>query len=342
MELFVTTGRCFLIAEAGVNHNGSLARALEMVDVAAEAGADAIKFQTFRPELLVHRAAAKGEYQKRTTAADESQFAMLEKLALAADNFRALRDRCVARNIAFLSTPFDEVSARLLTELDVAAWKLSSADITNHPLIASVAATGRPVILSTGMSEMPEIAAAVDAARAAGANDLALLHCVSAYPTPASECNLRAMHTLREAFGLPVGFSDHTLGIHVATAAVALGAAILEKHFTLSRALPGPDHEASLEPADLCQMVAHIRAVESALGDGIKRPTPSEAENLTIGRRSLHWATSRAAGETIAAADLVALRPGTGLPPSRRDALTGRTLRRAVSEGDIVREEDFA
>jgi N-acetylneuraminate synthase/N,N'-diacetyllegionaminate synthase len=342
MDLFGTTGRCFVIAEAGVNHNGSLARALEMVDVAAQAGADAIKFQTFRPELLVHRAAAKGEYQKRTTAADESQFAMLEKLALSADDFRALRDRCVARSIAFLSTPFDEESARLLADLDVAAWKLSSADITNHPLIAEVAATGRPVILSTGMSEMDEIAAAVDAARAAGATALALLHCVSAYPTPASECNLRAMQTLRETFHLPVGFSDHTLGIHIAAAAVALGAVILEKHFTLSRALPGPDHEASLEPADLIQMVAHIRAVESALGDGVKRRTKSESENLAIGRRSLHWAASRAAGETVAPTDLIALRPGTGLPPSRRDALAGRTLRRAVTEGTLVQEEDFA
>jgi N,N'-diacetyllegionaminate synthase len=335
-------GRCFVIAEAGVNHNGSLERALEMVDVAAEAGADAVKFQTFKPSLLVHQAAEKGKYQQKTTSAEESQFDMLAKLELSADAFRALRDRCVARGIMFLSTPFDEESAALLAQLDVAAYKLSSADITNLPLIASVAATGRPVILSTGMSELAEIDEAVAAARGAGCRELGLLHCVSAYPTPADECNLRVMAALRERYEVPVGFSDHTPGIHIASAAVALGAEILEKHFTLDRALPGPDHAASLNPTELRQMIANLREVESAFGDGVKRPTASESENLAIGRRSLHWSRAAAAGETASASDFVALRPGTGLPPGRRDALAGRRLTRSVQEGDMVCEEDFA
>lgn len=340
-RVFGKSGRCFVIAEAGVNHNGSLERALEMVNVAAEAGADAVKFQTFKPALLVHHAAEKGKYQQKTTSAEESQYDMLAKLELSAEAFRALRDRCVERGITFLSTPFDEESAALLDRLDVAAFKLSSADITNLPLIACVAATGRPVILSTGMSEVNEIDEAVAAAKAAGCRQLGILHCVSAYPTPAAECNLRVMAKLRERYGVPIGFSDHTQGIHISSAAVSLGAEILEKHFTLDRNLPGPDHAASLNPEDLSQMMANIREVESALGDGIKRPTVSESENLGIGRRSLHWAREVAAGQSAATADFVALRPGTGLTPGRRDEFAGRKLARAVQKGDMVREDDF-
>ncbi len=342
MDFFGKSGRCFVIAEAGVNHNGSLERALEMVDVAAEAGADAVKFQTFKPELLVHQDATKGKYQQKTTAADESQFAMLEKLQLSPDDFLALRDRCTARNIIFLSTPFDEESARLLDRLAVAAFKLSSADITNLPLIECVAATGKPVILSTGMSEIEEIDIAVSTARAAGCQSLGILHCVSAYPAPAAECNLRVLASFRERYQVPVGFSDHTLGIHIAAAAVALGAAIMEKHFTLDRGLQGPDHAASLVPGELKAMVSNIREIESALGDGVKRPTASESENLSVGRRSLFWAHAMNEGTSASVADFVALRPGLGLPPGKRDQFVGRRLVRAVSGGELVREEDFA
>lgn len=341
MDLFGKNGRCFIIAEAGVNHNGSLERALEMVDVAAASGADAVKFQTFKPELLVHQDAAKGKYQQKTTAADESQFAMLEKLQLSADDFRKLRDRCVDRNIVFLSTPFDEESAGLLDRLAVAAFKLSSADITNLPLIECVAATGKPVILSTGMSETEEIDIAVATARGAGCQSLGILHCVSAYPTPAAECNLRVLTAFRDRYQVPVGFSDHTLGIHIASAAVALGATIIEKHFTLDRGLPGPDHAASLLPGELKAMVANIREVEVALGDGVKRPTASESENLSIGRRSLFWAHAMNEGASASVGDFVALRPGLGLPPGKRDQFVGRRLIRAVSGGELVREEDF-
>lgn len=324
-----------------MNHNGSLKRALDMVDVAAEAGADAVKFQTFKPSLLVHHAAEKGKYQQKTTSAEESQYDMLAKLELSAEAFHMLRDRCVERGITFLSTPFDAESAALLDQLDVAAFKLSSADITNLPLIACVAATGRPVILSTGMSEIDEIDQAVAAARSAGCQTLGILHCVSAYPTPAAECNLRVMATLRDRYRVPIGFSDHTQGIHVASAAVSLGAEILEKHFTLDRSLPGPDHAASLNPDELRQMMINIREVESALGDGVKRPTASESENLGIGRRSLHWAREVEVGEAAIAADFVALRPGTGIPPGRCDELAGRKLARAVKRGDMIREDDF-
>lgn len=341
MDLFGKNGRCFVIAEVGVNHNGSRERALEMVDVAAEAGADAVKFQTFQPKLLVHQDAAKGKYQQKTTAADESQLAMLEKLQLSAEDFRVLRDRCLERGIVFLSTPFDEESVGLLDRLTVAAFKLGSADITNLPLIECVAATGKPVILSTGMSEIGEIDVAVATARGAGCLSLGILHCVSAYPTPAAECNLRVIAALRDRYQVPVGFSDHTRGIHIAAAAVALGASILEKHFTLDRGLPGPDHAASLIPAELKVMVADIREVEAALGDGVKRPTVSESENLTIGRRSLFWAHAMNAGTSVAAENFVALRPGSGLPPGRRDEFVGRRLARAVSEGGMVREDDF-
>lgn len=339
--VFGQNGRCFVIAEAGVNHNGSLERALEMVDAAAEAGADAVKFQTFKPALLVHHKAEKGKYQQKTTSAEESQYDMLAKLELSADDFRTLRDHAVKRGIMFLSTPFDEESAGLLEKLDVAAFKLSSADITNLPLIERVAATGRPVILSTGMSQIEEIDEAVEAARAAGCLELGILHCVSAYPTPAGECNLRVMASLHERYGVPVGFSDHTLGIHIAAAAVSLGATILEKHFTLDRSLPGPDHAASLNAAELAQMIANIRDVESALGDGVKRPTASESENLDIGRRSLHWTRALAAGSGVEAADFVALRPGTGIAPARRGGFVGRRLARDVFEGDMVQVEDF-
>ncbi len=335
-------GPCFVIAEAGVNHNGDLDRAIEMVDVAAKAGADAIKFQTFTPSRLVHPGAAKGAYQQKTTPAGESQRDMLEKLQLSAESFRVLRDHCVARDLCFLSTPFDEESAGLLNALDVAAFKLSSADLTNLPLIQCVAATGRPVILSTGMSEIDEIDAAVEAAKSAGCAALGILHCVSAYPTPPAECNLRVMVTLRERYGVPVGFSDHTTGLHIPVAAVAMGARILEKHFTLDRALPGPDQAASLIPEELTSLMRQIRDVEAAFGDGVKRRTVSESENLDIARRSLFWVRSIAGGATATVEDFIALRPGTGLAPGARDGLVGRRLVRAVVEGDMVAAEDFA
>lgn len=269
---------CFIIAEAGVNHNGSLDLALKLVDAAVAAGADAVKFQTFRADRLVTLHAPKAAYQSETTGGAESQFEMLRKLELDERGHRALVDHCASRGIAFLSTPFDEESADILETLGVPAYKLPSGELTNLPFLRHVAQKKRPMIMSTGMATMEEVGKAVEAVRIAECTDLILLHCVSAYPADPADVNLRAMATLAESFGVPVGYSDHTLGIEVALAAVAMGACILEKHFTLDRSLPGPDHRISAEPAELATLVASARKVEAALGNGVKRPSLSEAD----------------------------------------------------------------
>jgi N,N'-diacetyllegionaminate synthase len=326
----------FVVAEAGVNHNGDPDLARRLVDVAADAGADAVKFQTFRAGALVSRSAPKAAYQAETTGSAESQRAMLERLELSAEAHLALREQCRRRGLVFLSTPFDEASADLLERLEVAAFKVPSGEITNPGLLRHVAAKGRPVILSTGMATLEEVAAAVEIIRTAGDPPLALLHCVSAYPAPPAEMNLRALDTLAAAFGCPVGLSDHTVGHEVALAAVARGAALLEKHFTLDRALPGPDHRASLEPAGLRALVAGVRVVESALGDGDKRPAPSEADTRRVARRSLVAARALAAGTRLAAADLVVKRPGTGIAPADAARVVGRVLRRDVAADEVL------
>lgn len=334
--------RCFVIAEAGVNHNGELARAMEMVDAAVEAGADAVKFQTFSAERLVTRDAHKAEYQRRQTGAKETQFEMLQRLELSADAFQRLAEHCRKRNAVFISTPFDEQSADLLETLGVPLLKIPSGEITNLPYLEHIAAKRIPIIMSTGMSSLAEIEAAVGAIRGAGDPALALLHCVSDYPVEPADCNLRAMKTLRLAFEVPTGYSDHSLGIEVALAAVARGASILEKHFTLDRALPGPDHRASLEPDELASLVRGVRIVESALGHGRKEPSRREAANAAAVRKSLVAARNLSAGNVLTAPMIARRRPGTGLPPSMCNYLVGRRLKTSVAEGALLKLEMFA
>jgi N,N'-diacetyllegionaminate synthase len=331
----------FIIAEAGVNHNGSLDQALEMVEVAAQCEADAVKFQTFRADRLASAQAEKAHYQKQNTGDAENQHAMLKSLELSEEAHRALIKRCQERDILFLSTPFDEASADLLLHLGVKGYKLGSGDITNLPLIQHLARTGLPLILSTGMSTMPEVDEAVQAAREAGCHQLALLHCVTSYPSPAEESNLRVIPVLSQRYRVPAGFSDHTLGTHISVAAVAMGARIIEKHFTLDKALPGPDHLASATPDELKLLVQKIRQTESALGDGEKRVTPAERVNLAAGRRSLFWAASLPTGTLPEAAHFICLRPAIGLAPKHLPTLIGRRLSRAVVQGQPVNMDDF-
>jgi N,N'-diacetyllegionaminate synthase len=332
---------CFVIAEAGVNHNGELERALRLVDAAAEAGADAVKFQTFRAEAVASPSAAKARYQLESTPADESQLEMLRALELGWDEHVELLRRAEERGLVFLSSVFDGGSVELLERLGVAAYKIASPEVTNLPLLRAVAAVGRPVILSTGTAELAEVEVAVEALADGGAGAVVLLHCVSAYPADPADANLRAMATMSEHFGLPVGYSDHTEGEEVALAAVALGACVLEKHFTLDRTLPGPDHQASLEPGELAQLVRGVRRVESALGDGLKRPTAVERENALLVRRSLAAADDLPAGIVLTAGMLTALRPGTGISPARLDDVVGRRLRRELAQGELLDPVDL-
>ena len=328
--------RVFIIAEAGVNHNGSVDLALQLIDAAKTSGADAVKFQTFRADRIATRSAEKAKYQQRQAADGESQFEMLRRLELDAAAHRRLIDHCRKGGIQFLSSPFDLQSVNLLDTLEIPLFKIPSGEITNLPFLERIAAKGRPVILSTGMSTLGEVEEAVQVLRAGGATEITLLHCVTEYPAPYAEINLRAMQTLKLAFGLPVGYSDHSPGIEIAIAAVALGAEIIEKHFTLDRSLPGPDHAASLEPKELKQMVAAIRNVESALGDGIKKPALCELPNIPVARKSVVAARALSAGQKLAAADLDIKRPGTGLSPKLLTVLVGRTLRTNVEPDEVI------
>ncbi len=331
----------FLIAEAGVNHNGDIDMALALVDAAAQAGADAVKFQTFSADRLVTKQAPKAKYQLETTNEHESQYQMLKNLELSEADHRLLLARCQQKGVLFLSSPFDEISADLLESLNVPAYKIPSGEITNHPYLAHVARKGNPIILSTGMSGLGEVEAAVETIAAAGNPPLVLLHCVSQYPASPEELNLRAMHTLEAAFDVPVGFSDHTEGIEMALVAVALGAVVIEKHFTLDRGLPGPDHRASLEPDELRRLAEGMRRVQIALGDGRKLPTASERNTADVARKSLVAASDIPAG-TVLKAELVAVRrPGTGLPPAMRDQLIGRITAKSLAAGQLFTWEDM-
>jgi len=328
--------RVLIIAEAGVNHNGSIDLAVQLIDAAKASGADAVKFQTFRADRIATRSAEKANYQQRQAADGESQFEMLQRLELDAAAHRRLFDYCRKTAIQFLSSPFDIQSIDLLDTLEVPLLKMPSGEITNLPFLERIAAKGRPVILSTGMSTLGEVEEAVQVLRAGGVSEITLLHCVTEYPAPYAEINLRAMQTLKSAFGLPVGYSDHTPGIEIAIAAVALGAEVIEKHFTLDRSLPGPDHSASLEPKEFKQMVAAIRNVESALGDGIKKPALCELPNIPVARKSVVAARALRAGQKLAAADLDIKRPGTGLSPKLLTALVGRTLRTNIEPDELI------
>ncbi len=326
---------CLIIAEAGVNHNGGLEMAVRLVDAAAEAGVEVVKFQTFKAEQVVSPLAPKATYQVQTTGASESQLDMVKKLELPPDAFRQIERHCVERGIIFLSTPFDKESVDLLEDLGVPAFKIGSGELTNLPFLSYVASKGKPMILSTGMANLDEVAVAVNAVRASGNRALVILHCVSNYPANPSSVNLRAMKTLEETFGVPIGYSDHTEGIAVALAAASVGACVIEKHFTLDRSLPGPDHRASLEPNELAAMVRGIRTVEAALGDGIKRPAAEELNTMAVARRSLVAACDLQAGTVLVESMIAIRRPGTGLPPASLPELIGRRLRQDLPAGNL-------
>jgi N,N'-diacetyllegionaminate synthase len=328
--------KVLIIAEAGVNHNGSLELALQLVDAAKASGADAVKFQSFRAELLATRSAHKAAYQERTVPNSESQFEMLRRLQLDATAHRRIIDYCKEVGIEFLSSPFDTESADLLESLNLGMYKIPSGEITNIPFLEHLARKGKPLILSTGMSTLGEVEEAVHAIATAAPVPLTLLHCVTEYPAPYQAVNLRAMNTLKQSFGLPVGYSDHTPGIEIAIAAAALGAEVIEKHFTLDRSLPGPDHAASLEPHELKQMVIAIRNVELALGDGIKTPAACELANISVARKSIVAARSLPGGHMLSEQDLSIKRPGTGLAPKLLGRVIGRTLRVAVKQDELI------
>lgn len=332
------TARVLIIAEAGVNHNGDLSLARRLVDVAADAGADIVKFQTFEADRLVAAGAPKAEYQSSNTAAGESQHAMLRRLELSREAHLDLIGHCRSRGIGFLSTGFGIEAVAMLAELGVELFKVPSGEITNLPYLQFVGGRGRAVLLSTGMATMDEIGVALEVLERAGTRrgQVTVLHCTTEYPAPMAEVNLRAMLTIRDAFGVEVGYSDHTAGIEVAVAAVALGARVIEKHFTLDRSLPGPDHKASLEPGELTAMVAAIRNVEQALGDGVKRVTPSEAKNRLIARRSLVAAQAIRAGEVFSERNVAVKRPGTGLSPMRWGEVLGRKAPRDFAPDEMI------
>lgn len=333
---------CFIIAEAGVNHNGDLNLAHQLIDVATQAGADAIKFQTFKAENLTTLDAPKAAYQLEATSASESQYEMLRRLELDADAHRELIVHCRDKKILFLSTPFDEASVDLLETLGVSAYKTPSGEITNLPYLAQIASKNKPMIVSTGMAFLGEVETAVRTIENAGNPSPALLHCVSNYPADPSDINLRAMRTMAQAFNVPVGYSDHTLGIEVALAAVALGACIIEKHFTLDRNLPGPDHQASAVPAELAALVRGIRIVEASLGDGRKLPSLSEANTVAVARKSLIAACDISANVKLTEKMITIKRPGTGLPPAMREYLIGRVTRTSISAGALLNLDMFS
>ena len=352
----------FIIAEAGVNHNGDRDRALALVDAAAEAGADAVKFQTFKAEELASADAPKAAYQFESTDARESQIEMLKSLELPHDLHRDLIERCAERDIGFLSTPFDTGSLRFLVEdLGLEVFKIPSGEITNGPFLLQAGRSGCEIILSTGMSTIDEVrealgvlalamteqaakpsrtafAAAFESGdgHAALIDKVTLLHCTTEYPAPFDEVNLNAMETLRRVFGLDVGLSDHTPGIAVPIAAAALGATVIEKHFTIDRTLPGPDHQASLEPSELKAMVEGIRAVEQAMGDGVKQPQPSEVKNMAVARKSLVALKPIKAGDSLTEDNMGVKRPGTGVSPMEYWERLDRTAERNLKEGEIL------
>lgn len=315
--------RTYIIAEAGVNHNGKLDLALKLCDAAKEAGVDAVKFQTWKTENIVTAQARQAAYQAENTGLEESQFDMLKKLELSYDHFRYIQEYCKKIGIEFLSTPDEEESLAFLVSLSLPFIKVGSGEVTNIPYLRKIASYGKPVILSTGMSSLAQVATAYDTLLESGAPKVSLLHCTTNYPCPYDEVNLRAMLTLKEAFKCQVGYSDHTMGTEIPVAAVAMGAEIIEKHFTLDRKMEGPDHKASLEPAELKQMVEQIRHIEAGLGNGIKRPNKSEAENAKVVQKSILAKRPIKQGETLTEDMLVAKRAGEGISAKYWDMVVG-------------------
>lgn len=328
--------RVKIIAEAGVNHNGNIIIAKKMIDFAKEAGVDYIKFQTFIPENLVSKYAKKAEYQKITTASDESQLQMLRKLMLSKNEFIELSDYCKATSIGFISTPFDLESVDFLNSFNMDFWKVPSGEITNLPYLVEIAKTGKPIILSTGMSDLDEIDAALNVLHSNGAGKITLLHCNTQYPTPMEDVNLNAMLTLKDRYNCDVGYSDHTLGIEVPIAAVGLGATVIEKHFTLSSDMEGPDHKASLEPKEFKSMVSAIRNIEKALGTGNKVASPSETENKDIARKSIVASRMIKKGEVFSKDNITTKRPGSGISPMRWYNVIGAVAKRDFQEDELI------
>ena len=332
------TNRSFIIAEAGVNHNGSLNIAYKLIDAARQAGADAVKFQTFKTENLVSRIAQKTNYQKKTTNQKESQYEMIRKLELDKNTHIKLINYCKKNEIKFLSSPFDLESIELLDFLGLDTFKIPSGEITNLPYLRKIGEYNKRVIISTGMADLGEIEDALNILINAGTKkeNITVLHCNTEYPTPIEDVNLTAMNTIRDAFKINVGYSDHTLGIEVPIAAVAMGASIIEKHFTLNKNMEGPDHKASLEPEELKAMVRAIRNIEKALGKGIKKPSPSEIKNKPIARKSIVAANNIKKGEVFTEENITVKRPGNGISPMRWDEVSGRIAKRDFSADELI------
>ena len=325
-----------IIAEAGVNHNGSIALAFQLVDEAVNAGADIIKFQTFKSSEVASQFALKAEYQENSTPVNETQRDMLKKLELSYDAFRELQVYCQKKGIEFLSTPFDLESMAFLSELNMKRWKIPSGEITNLPYLVRIAHTKLPIILSTGMSTMEEIELAIKVLKRNECGPITLLHCTTEYPAPIDEINLRAMQTLGKHFNMPYGYSDHSLGTVVPIAAAALGACVIEKHFTLDKSMDGPDHKASLDPEELKEMIASIRTVESSLGDGIKQPTPSEMKNRVAARKSIIAKYPIREGAVLTIDNLAVKRPGNGISPMLWEEVVGTIATRDFDEDEMI------
>lgn len=328
----------FIIAEAGVNHNGSLLIAKRLVDAALDAGVDAVKFQTFTAASLASKDTPKAQYQLLNTSQQESQYEMLEKLELSHDSHKALYEYCLERGIQFLSTPFDVNSAIFLNDLGVTTFKIPSGELTNKPFLKKIGAFGKPIIISTGMANLTEVAEALDILLTTGLKkeEITILHATTEYPCPFDEVNLKAMVTMRDKFGINVGYSDHTQGISIPIAAVALGAVVIEKHFTLDSRMEGPDHRASIEPAELKKMVEGIRQISVALGDGVKRPSKSEIKNLTIARKSIVASIKISRGEIFSVKNLTTKRPGGGISPMKWDEIIGTVASKDYQKDDLI------
>lgn len=327
--------RVLIIAEAGVNHNGKLEIAKKLAQVAKECGADIVKFQTAKLESLVSKCAPMADYQKQNTGQEKSQKDMLEELLLSYDEFVELAKFCEEIGIKFLSTPFDIDSVKFLDSMQD-MWKIPSGEITNYPYLLEIARTGKKIYLSTGMSDIQEIGAAFELLQNNGVKDITLLHCTTEYPAPMDEVNLNVLPVLREKFGCEVGYSDHTKGVEVVVAAVAMGATVVEKHFTLDKNMDGPDHKASLEPDELKHMVECIRNIEIAMGDGIKKPTKSELKNKDIARKSIVAKTNISKGEVFSENNLTTKRPGNGISPMRWNEIIGKVANRDYEEDELI------
>lgn len=327
--------KTLIIAEAGVNHNGSLEIAKDLVKEAKSAGADIVKFQTFNVEMIASKQAGMAEYQKENTGKTQSQQEMLKKLSLSQNDFIELAEYCKKIGIQFLSTPFDIESIHFLNDLQ-SIWKIPSGEITNYPYLVEIAKTGKPVIMSTGMAALKEVEEAVGVLHDHGSGEISLLHCTTEYPTPIDEVNLRAMLTMKDRFGCKVGYSDHTEGIEVAIAAVAMGATVIEKHFTLDKKMEGPDHKASMEPDELKAMVKAIRNIEKAVGTGEKRPSPSEIKNMVIARKSIVARRDIKQGEVLTEDNITTKRPGNGISPMRWKEVLGTKAVRDFAEDEII------